>query len=147
MLASYQKHWLSYQQGAKFLHNLFSYFNRVSLKKYKMNEPDNSLEAILGGQTSTLPPGCPLEIRNVSPPPNNLITVALFIVILLSNYMLLYQSYILCVECSWVELMLRLKVYHNASGCCLVLQWNLRTRDTLGLIVLSLIERLSLSRM
>ena len=79
MLASYQKHWLSYQQGAKFLHNLFSYFNRVSLKKYKMNEPDNSLEAILGGQPPTLPPGCPLEIRNVSPLPNNLITVALFI--------------------------------------------------------------------
>ena len=26
------------------------------------------------------------------------------------------------------------------------LQWNLRTRDTLGLIVLSLVERLSLSR-
>ena len=26
------------------------------------------------------------------------------------------------------------------------IQWNLRTRDTLGLIVLSLVERLSLSR-
>ena len=28
----------------------------------------------------------------------------------------------------------------------LELQWNLRTKDTLGLIVLSLVERLSLSR-
>ena len=28
----------------------------------------------------------------------------------------------------------------------IALQWNLRTRDTLGLIVLSLVERLSLSR-
>ncbi|CAI8030244.1 Cullin-2 [Geodia barretti] len=59
MLASYQKHWLSYQQGAKFLHNLFSYFNRVSLKKYKMTEPDSSLEAILGGADPRTSPWVP----------------------------------------------------------------------------------------
>ena len=35
----------------------------------------------------------------------------------------------------------------NANECWHnYIQWNLRTRDTLGLIVLSLVERLSLSR-
>ena len=32
------------------------------------------------------------------------------------------------------------------NSCVQVIQWNLRTKDTLGLIVLSLVERLSLSR-
>lgn len=68
MLSSYHKHWLSYQQGAKFLHNLFAYFNRVSLRKYQQTDLDNSLEAILGTQRSTASssPGTPLEIRDVS---------------------------------------------------------------------------------
>ena len=52
-----------------------------------------------------------------------------------------------------------LNVFHSTSaifannmyGCdlvieCVRVQWNLQTRDTLGLIVLSLVERLSLSR-
>ena len=34
-------------------------------------------------------------------------------------------------------------IIENKKMC---VQWNLRTRDTLGLIVLSLVERLSLSR-
>lgn len=68
MLSSYQKHWLSYQQGAKFLHNLFAYFNRVSLRKSAV--PDNSLEVILGSKTATpTSQDDPLEIRNVSHTP------------------------------------------------------------------------------
>ena len=41
----------------------------------------------------------------------------------------------------WLHLCLALYTFHTY-----LLQWNLRTRDTLGLIVLSLVERLSLSR-
>lgn len=65
MLSSYQKHWLSYRQGAKFLHNLFAYFNRVSLRKYKPVEVENPLEVILCSQNATPPAGSPLEIRNM----------------------------------------------------------------------------------
>ena len=45
-----------------------------------------------------------------------------------------------------------LSIERSAEGsvhvCCSAsgVQWNLRTRDTLGLVVLSLVERLSLSR-
>lgn len=35
LLWSYQDHWLRYQQGTKYLDNLFSYFNRVPLRKYQ----------------------------------------------------------------------------------------------------------------
>ena len=67
MLSSYQRHWLNYQLGAKFLNNLFGYFNRVSLKKYQINEEttDYALPAILQPPVATPPPGTPVEIRNV----------------------------------------------------------------------------------
>ena len=80
MLASYQKHWLSYQQGAKFLHNLFSYFNRVSLKKYKMTEPDSSLEAILGGPTPAPPP------LLIFPNPASLWFIFFFVILIVCLY-------------------------------------------------------------
>lgn len=35
LVSSYQHHWLCYQQGVKYLDNLFSYFNRVPLRKYQ----------------------------------------------------------------------------------------------------------------
>ena len=67
MLSAYQRHWLNYQLGAKFLNNLFGYFNRVSLKKYQINEEttDYALPAILQPPVATPPPGTPVEIRNV----------------------------------------------------------------------------------
>ena len=67
MLSAYQRHWLNYQLGAKFLNNLFGYFNRVSLKKYQINEEttDYALPAILQPPVAPPPPGTPVEIRNV----------------------------------------------------------------------------------
>lgn len=67
LLSTYQKHWLSYQQGAKYLDNLYGYFNRVSLRKYKITEEttDYALPGILLPPVATPPPGTPVEIRNV----------------------------------------------------------------------------------
>ena len=66
MLSGYQRYWLSYQQGAKYLDNLFSYFNRVSLKKY---QPSDAIDYVLPGiyapQLTSVAPDTPVEIRNV----------------------------------------------------------------------------------
>ena len=66
MLKAYQRHWLNYQQGAKYLDNLFSYFNRVSLKKYQPSETiDYVLPGIYVPQLTGTSENTPVEIRNV----------------------------------------------------------------------------------
>lgn len=69
LLSIYQHHWLRYQQGAKYLDNLFSYFNRVPLRKYQP-QPDVLPCHVMGIAT---PPGptpnstdTPIQIRYVS---------------------------------------------------------------------------------
>ena len=71
MVSSYQHHWLNYQQGAKYLDNLFGYFNRVSLRKYKTSDEttDYNLPVMFLAPVNMPPPGTPVEIRNVCPPP------------------------------------------------------------------------------
>ena len=69
LLASYHKHWLSYQKGAKFLDNLFSYFNRVPLRKYRpsVDSVDYALPGLLSIPKVTHTYGdTPVEIRQVS---------------------------------------------------------------------------------
>ena len=66
LLGGYQCHWLNYQQGAKYLDNLFSYFNRVSLRKYQPSESiDYAIPGIYTPQPTPLPQNTPVEIRNV----------------------------------------------------------------------------------
>jgi len=67
LLSGYQCHWLNYQQGAKYLDNLFSYFNRVSLRKYQTSESiDYALPGIYNPQPTPLPQNTPVEIRNMA---------------------------------------------------------------------------------
>jgi len=67
LLGGYQCHWLNYQQGAKYLDNLFSYFNRVSLRKYQTSESiDYALPGIYNPQPTPLPQNTPVEIRNMA---------------------------------------------------------------------------------
>lgn len=67
MLVGYQRHWLSYQQGAKYLNNLFSYFNRVPLKKYQPSESiDYALPGIYVPQLTGVSHDALVEIRHVS---------------------------------------------------------------------------------
>ena len=57
---------MNYQHGAKYLDNLFSYFNRVSLRKYQTSESiDYALPGIYNPQPTPLPQNTPVEIRNV----------------------------------------------------------------------------------
>ena len=68
LLTSYHKHWLSYQKGAKFLDNLFSYFNRVPLRKYRpsLDTVDYALPGLLSIPKVTHTYGdTPVEIRQV----------------------------------------------------------------------------------
>ena len=69
----YRKHWKRFQQGAKYLDNLFNYFNRVSLNKYHCMEgvdypvpglPPSPLAS--HGPPDTQQTTSPLEIRHVS---------------------------------------------------------------------------------
>lgn len=43
MVQAYQKHWLAYRQGVRYLDNLFSYFNRVVLAKYRPSTTDPAI--------------------------------------------------------------------------------------------------------
>ena len=68
LLLQYHQYWTHYSQGSRYLNNLFSYFNRVHLQKYRA--PD-SLDYHVPGITLAPPtpanPDDPVEIRNVSP--------------------------------------------------------------------------------
>ena len=67
LLTAYHTHWLHYQKGAQFINNLFSYFNRVSLKKYSLevDTVDYPIPGLLP-ITKVTPPDCPVQIRQVS---------------------------------------------------------------------------------
>ena len=63
MVQAYQKHWLAYHQGVRYLDNLFSYFNRVVLAKHR----PSSDPAIPSSQTPQrkLSEDSPIEISQV----------------------------------------------------------------------------------
>ncbi len=67
LLTAYHSHWLHYQKGAQFINNLFSYFNRVCLKKYALevdvvDYPIPGLVPVAKVTTAD----CPVLIRQVS---------------------------------------------------------------------------------
>lgn len=69
LLSSYQHHWICYQQGTKYLDNLFSYFNRVTLRKYQPQH--DVLTCHVMGLATPLGPShktadTPIQIRYVS---------------------------------------------------------------------------------
>lgn len=67
LLVRYHGYWTLYCQGAHYLDNLFSYFNRVHLNKYR---PQDSLDYHVPGITlppaSPVDPNAPVEIRNMA---------------------------------------------------------------------------------
>ena len=65
MLQAYQKHWLAYRQGVRYLDNLFSYFNRVVLAKYRPSATDSALASSQAPQRK-LSLESPVEISQVS---------------------------------------------------------------------------------
>ena len=64
MLQAYQKHWLAYRQGVRYLDNLFSYFNRVVLAKYRPAATDAALATSQAPQRK-LSVDSPIEIGQV----------------------------------------------------------------------------------
>ena len=64
MVQAYQKHWLAYRQGVRYLDNLFSYFNRVVLAKYRPSTTDPAIPSPQTPQRK-LSVDSPIEISQV----------------------------------------------------------------------------------
>ena len=68
LVSGYQQHWLRYQQGAKYLDNLFSYYNRVPLRKYQPHQDVMPCHVIGIATSHGVTPksaDAPIQIRHV----------------------------------------------------------------------------------
>ena len=68
-MSGYQHYWVRYQQGAKYLDNLFSYYNRVPLRKYQPHHDVMPCHVIgIATPLGSTPKNsdAPIQIRHVS---------------------------------------------------------------------------------